>query len=118
MRSTQQLHAALIVVAVLSACSRSDKPTPTSLSAPSSPSAPLPPSPPSGRGSGTLVIRELSPAAGATLVVRSDCPAGNGTRVCVENWRGIFDVMVDREMTNAVLTVSFYDDQTKCGYSA
>jgi hypothetical protein len=26
--------------------------------------------------------------------------------------------MVDREMTHAVLTVSFYDGQTKCGYGA
>ena len=26
--------------------------------------------------------------------------------------------MVDREMTNPVLTVRFYDGQTKCGYGA
>jgi hypothetical protein len=119
MKSTKRVPLALILVAVLSACSGSDKVTPTAPSAPSSPSAPVPPSPPTrGPGSGTIAIRELSPAAGATLLVRSDCPAGHVTRVCVENWQGTFDVTVDREMTYAVLTVSFYDGQTKCGYGA
>jgi len=50
--------------------------------------------------------------------VRSDCPAGHGTTVCAEDWRGTFEVLVDREMTYPVLTVSFYDGQTKCGYGA
>jgi hypothetical protein len=119
MKSTKQVPLALILVAVLSACSGSDKATPTAPSAPSSPSAPVPPSPPtSGPGSGTIAIRELSPAPGATLVVRSDCLAGHVTGVCAENWRGAFDVLVDREMPNAVLTVRFYDGQTKCGYGA
>jgi hypothetical protein len=36
--------------------------------------------------------------------------------MCTDEWRGTFDVMVDREMTYAVLTVSFYDGQTMCGY--
>jgi hypothetical protein len=36
--------------------------------------------------------------------------------MCTEQWRGTFDVMVDREMANAVLNVRFYDGQTLCGY--
>ena len=63
-------------------------------------------------------MREVSPAAGATLAVQSDCPAGLVTRICTNMWQGTFDVMVDREMTNAVLTVRFFDGQTKCGYGA
>jgi hypothetical protein len=119
MRSTKHVPLAPILVVVLSACSGSDSAMPTAPSAPSSPSAPALPSPPtSGPGSGTIFIRELSPAAGATLMVRSDCPAGHVTRVCAEDWRGTFDVLVDRDMTNAVLTVYFYDGQTTCGYTA
>lgn len=117
MRSTKQLPLALILVAILSACSGSDYATPTAPSAPSSSTAPVPPSPPtSGPGSGTIAVRELSPAPGAMLAVRSDCPAGSVTRMCIDQWRGTFDVIVDREMTNAVLNVRFYDGQTICGY--
>jgi hypothetical protein len=50
------------------------------------------------------------------LAVKSHCPPGQ--RMCTDKWHGTFDVTVDREMTNAVLTVSFFDGQTKCGYGA
>ena len=63
-------------------------------------------------------MREVSPAAGTTLAVQSGCPAISVMRICTDSWRGTFDVMVDREMTNAVLTVRFYDGQTRCGYGA
>ena len=53
------------------------------------------------------------------LAVQSNCPpAYPGYLLCTDKWHGTFDVTVDREMTNAVLTVSFYDGQTKCGYGA
>jgi hypothetical protein len=117
MKRSTHAPLALILTAVLSACSLSDTAAP---SAPSSPLAPVPPSPPpaSGPGTGTIAIRELSPAPGTKLAVQSHCPAGSVTRMCTDQWRGTFDVMVDREMTNAVLTVSFYDGQTICGYGA
>lgn len=117
MRRITRLPLALILVAVLSACRGSDYATPTAPSPPSSPPVPVPPSAPtSGPGSGTIAVGELSPAPGARLAVRSDCPAGSGTQMCIEQWRGTFDVIVDREMTNAVLNVRFYDGHTICGY--
>jgi hypothetical protein len=118
MTRTRHAPLALILMAVLSACSDSDTSTPIAPSAP--PSVPVPPgapAPPRGPGTGTIAIRELSPAPGTTLAVLN-CPAGSVTRICTEQWRGIFDVLVDREMTNAVLTVSFYDGQRICGYGA
>lgn len=113
MKSTKHAPLALILMAVLSACSEPDRSTPIAPSAPVAPSAPA-----TGSGTGTIAIRELSPAPGTELAVQSNCPAGTATRTCTDQWRGTFDVMVDREMTNAVLTVSFYDGQTICGYGA
>ena len=53
------------------------------------------------------------------LTVQSDCPpAYPGYLLCTDKWHGTFDVTVDREMTNAVLTVRFYDGQRWCGYGA
>jgi hypothetical protein len=114
MKSTKHAPLALFLMAVLSACGKSDRSTPI---APSAPVAPSAPAPPRGPGNGTIAIRELSPAPGTTLAVLN-CPTGSVTRMCTEQWRGIFDIMVDREMTNAVLTVSFYDGQRICGYGA
>lgn len=113
MKSTTHAPLALILAAVLCACSESDRSTPLA------PSVPVAPSPsPRGPGTGTIAIRELSPAPGTKLAVQSNCPAGTATRMCTDQWRGTFDVMVDREMTFPVLTVRFYDGQTMCGYGA
>ena len=114
----------VIALAVLSACSGSTTSTPIAPSLLPVAPTPVPPSAgpghstPAGPGQGTIAIRELSPAGGATLAVRGDCRVGDATRICTDTWRGAFDVMVDREMTNAVLTVRFYDGQTICGYGA
>jgi hypothetical protein len=118
-KSANCVTVVLFLLVCLSACRGSDTTTPTGpTTLPVPPAAPAPPFPGAGPGQGTITIRELNPAAGATLAVRNDCPAGRGTRVCTDQWRGTFDVTVDREMTNAVLTVSFYDGQTICGYGA
>ena len=117
MRSTKHLPVALISMAVLSACSESDTSTPIAPSAPVVAPIALP-NGPTVPGTGTIAIRELSPAPGTKLAVQSRCPVGTATRMCTDEWRGTFEVMVDRDMTNAVLTVSFYDGQTICGYGA
>jgi hypothetical protein len=105
----------LILIGVLSACGRFDTSTPiTPSQTPVMPALPGPPGP----GHGTIAVRQLSPAAGATLAVESDCPAGRVTRLCTESWQGTFDVTVDRDMTYAVLTVSFYNGDKRCGYGA
>jgi len=119
MKSAKHVTLLLFVVGVVSACG-SDITTPAAPSRPPVAPAPAPPAPPSpaGPGRGTIVIGELTPAVGATLAVQSECPGGRVTRVCTDSWRGRFEVTVDREMTYAVLTVTFYDGETKCGYGA
>jgi hypothetical protein len=116
-QSTRHALLTLILIAVLGACSESDTSTPIAPSTPVAPPAPPAPAPPGGPGTGTIAIRELSPASGTTLAVLN-CPAGSVTRLCTEQWRGIFDVTVDRDMTNAVLTVGFYNGPRICGYGA
>ena len=107
--------AALILLAVLTACSGPSRMTPT---APSASSAPPPVLPvPSGTGSGTMTIRELSPSPGTTLTV-SDCAGTPTARRCAEQWRSTVDVLVDRDMTNAVLVMTFYEGDRLCGLSA
>jgi hypothetical protein len=58
-----------------------------------------------------------SPGPGASLLV-GECRFGNVTRTCADGWRGTFNVSLDREMVWAVLTVSFYDGDVRCGYAA
>ena len=117
MHKVSHLTSALFLLAVLPACNGGGK-TPTAPSAPPSmpqisQSAPVP----RGPGSGTIAIREFSPNPGATMTV-SDCPGTPTTRRCVEQWRSTVDVLVDRDMTNAVLVMMFYDGDRLCGLSA
>ena len=110
------------VLAVVSAGCGSNS-TPTAPSAPPatsqpSPSTPSPSTPESrGPGHGTITIREFSPSPGATLTV-SDCAGGAATRPCAEQWRSTVDVLVDRDMTYAVLVMTFYDGDRLCGLTA
>ena len=115
MKCSRRLTVGLSLSAILSACGSS---TPT---APSRPTvvtpAPAPsPAPPSA-ARGEITIREISPGSGATLTVRA-CDSGNITRICTDQWRGTFEVVMDGGMSNAVLTVSFYNGPTRCGYAA
>lgn len=121
-RYLRLLGVAAISCAVFSGCDSEPSVLrlPTGASPPPPPTQPSPqPSPPPvAPGQGTIALREVSPAAGATLAVQSNCPSGQVTRICTDMWRGTFDVLVDREMPTAVLTVRFYNGQTKCGYGA
>jgi hypothetical protein len=116
----------LLVGALLGACSAAKGVIPSSPSMPdASGRPPTPPptgtEPATGPGGGTIAVRELSPAAGALLIVPSNCPLsspGDLPRTCTQSWHGTFEVTVDRPMSNAVLTVRFYDGQTICGYGA
>jgi hypothetical protein len=106
-----------VVLAVVGTGCRSHS-TPTAPSGPPATSRPSPSTPvSSGPGQGTITIREFSPSPGATLTVRA-CPSGAVTRPCADQWRSTIDVHVNREMTNAVLVVRFYDGVTLCGLSA
>lgn len=116
MRRIKRLPLALALMAVLGACGGPDNTTPTA--PPPTPPPPVPPPgpPTGGPGSGTITIRELSPGLGAKLAVQNPCPTGSATRMCIDQWRGTFDVVIDREMTNAILNVRFFDGETLCGY--
>jgi hypothetical protein len=110
---------AVILVGFLTACSGANILPPTAPSTPLSPVTPAPAPNPAGAalGNGTIAIRELIPGSGATLIL-GDCPFGPANRRCAGPWSGTFDVLVDRDMTYAVLTVWFYNGQTICGYGA
>ena len=109
------LPVAAVLAVVSAGCSSNS--TPTVPSAASATSPPSPSTPMRGPGSGTIVIRELSPSPGATLTV-SDCAGGAPTRPCAEQWRTTVDVLVDRDMTYAVLVMTFYDGDRLCGLTA
>ena len=117
---TWPIAVGVFVLATSSACTGFDEPIPTAPSYATQPrpagSISLPPE--AGIGTGTVVIRELDPGVGATLAVQSDCLNGRITVLCTDGWRGTFDVFVDRDMTNAVLTARFYDGNRFCAYAA
>jgi hypothetical protein len=101
-----------LVLVVCSACQQSHS------VAPSAPSVSTP-APPTAEGvSGTIIVRELNPGTGSTLAVQHNCIVNGRARLCIGDWDGGFDVQVNRAMSHAVLTVSFYDGQAKCGYAA
>jgi hypothetical protein len=121
MRRTWRITLGAFVLGALSACNESSGVTPigpSSSTPPPASASPPPLLPGSGIGRGTVAIRELNPGVGATLRVRNDCLNVRATVLCTESWRGIFDVLVDRDMTNAVLTAGFYDGNTICAYAA
>src|SRR5262245_4954905 len=103
MQKVSHVTSGLIVLAGLTACNGAGGTTPTAPSAPPSTAQTSQPTPvPRGPGSGTITIRDFSPSPGATLIV-SDCVGGAPTRPCAEQWRSTLDVLVDRDMTYAVL---------------
>jgi hypothetical protein len=114
MKTVPLIASTVLLLTTLTACGGSDKSAQTVL-APSPVATPVPT--PGLVGRGAFAIRDISPAPGATLGV-GDCRVGNVSRACADQWRGTFDVTVDLEMTNAVLTVAFYDGDRLCGYAA
>jgi hypothetical protein len=118
MRNATHLTIVLFLLTFSAACSGSSQMTPTAPSAPPPPPQSLQPtSTPPGPGSGTVTIREFSPNPGATLTV-TDCPGIPATQRCAGQWRSTVDVLVDRDMTNAVLVMRFYEGDRLCGLSA
>ena len=117
MHKVSHVTTALFLLAVLPACSGGGITPFAPSAAPStpqtSPSTPVQ----GGAGSGTITIREFSPSPGAIMTV-SDCAGTPATRRCVEQWQSTVDVLVDRDMTNAVLVMTFYDGDRLCGLSA
>ena len=115
MKCSRHLTVGLSLTAILSACSGSTPTAPSSSTVAAT--APVPARVPPSAARGEITIGEISPGPGATLTVRA-CDMGNLTRICTDQWRGTFEVVLDRGMSDAVLTVTFYDGPTRCGYAA
>ena len=62
-------------------------------------------------------MRDIRPQPGAVLSIR-DCQTGSAMRLCTDDWRGTFDVAIDRELRHVVLTAAFYQGDVLCGYAA
>jgi hypothetical protein len=77
------------------------------------------PAPPPQPANGRITAVSIEPQVGATMNVR-DCELAAGatdTAVCVDQFRGLFEVVADRPVASPVLTVGFYDGFEFCGYA-
>lgn len=114
----------LPIILLLAGCSGPDRVPPTGPGPAQPPgettTPPAPPVPapqPTPTTTGTINLLRVSPDAGASLVVGT-CRVGSVTRECAADWKGTFDVTVDRDVRDPVLTVSFFQGETRCGYAA
>ena len=107
-----RLVTCVLIVAVFSGCGGSESPLPSS-------TAPTPVTlTPSGSARGEIRVSAVTPSANSALTVHDCGPSWtgiNGRHVCTEEWRGSFDVAVDRDVAGAVLTVSFEGASGRCG---
>jgi hypothetical protein len=126
MKRVSSATIALVLLPMLNACGGADGATPTGPTTtpvrttgptPGVPPGPPPEERPQSSATGDIRIVALSHDPDGRLAVR-DCVSGNAVRTCTDDWSGMFEVSVDRDMVWAVLTVSFYDGPTRCGYAA
>jgi hypothetical protein len=99
----------LLVAATALGCGGSGITGPTASSAPPPQSA-----------NGRITEVSIEPQVGATMNAR-DCELADGstrTAVCVDQFRGLFEVVADRPVRYPVLTVGFYEGFEFCGYAA
>ena len=107
MKCARHLGTGLMALAFLTGCDGAGRgSTPTQPSLPS-PAATAPPA-----VTGEITITSISPEPGATVPVRACAPGSD--RLCADQPQLTFDVVVDRDIPNAVLTVRF--DQ--CGFTS
>ena len=118
-----RLVSAIASLALVSACGDRSMISPTEASArqasDSGVSAPPPALQPTSQSvaTGAIEMASSSPASGAALPVRS-CQFGAVTRSCADGWVGTFNVSLNDELRNPVLTVAFYSGDVLCGYAA
>jgi hypothetical protein len=91
---------------------------PTSPSTPPS-AQPIPtpvpvPLPPPARGNGEIAIRSIEPASGASIKVQ-ECVTNGYRWFCADEPRMTFEVVVDRDIPDAALAVTFYVGVQRCG---
>jgi hypothetical protein len=73
--------------------------------APTQPSSQAPAPGPAATVNGEIIITSISPAPGGTVRARACAPGS--ARFCADQAQMAFDVVVDQDIPNAVLTVSF-----------
>jgi hypothetical protein len=86
---------------------------------PTTPTTLLPPTNPSPAAPrGEITVRSQTPASPASLIVR-ECtyPNTTYTEMCSTQLKVAFDVQFQNEISNAVLTASFYAGSQQCGFA-
>lgn len=120
MRPVKSLVAALTFV-IISACGEQPTtPTPVPNAVPRPSSGPTPP----GIRDGEITITAAMPAPGGQVTLGS-CPQGlNGPQhsptaqlFCSNDLRMTFDVVVDRDIPNAMLSLTFSDGRQDCAFA-
>lgn len=113
---TSATLAALSLTILMSACDHQT----VGGNEPSSPTAPTTPLPPTGPSPvdprGEITVRSITPASPATLIVR-DCtyPNSQYTERCSRQLQMVVDVQFENEVSNAVVTATFYAGSQRCG---
>ena len=112
MKTPAYLAAALVTLLAVSACdgpsARNSVPNPS----PTAPSAPAP--------QGEITVRSITPGSGATLTVRRCEWYPLYVDFCADRSPMTFDVQYGAHVSEAVVTVGFYNGSQRCGlaYSA
>jgi len=100
MKYARYLAIAFMALTSVTGCEDTDRPL-----TPTQPSPPAPAPGPTSTINGEITITSISPATGATVPVHACAPGS--TRFCADQPRMTLDVVVDQDIPNAVLTVSF-----------
>ena len=110
--------AAAVAVAGLVGCGQPAAVVPTAPS-PTTASAPTPvPRPPAQTVRGEIRVAALTHPTGSALYVDDCGPAWTGiagSHLCTTEWRGAFDVVIDRTLSDVYITVAFENDGRRCG---
>ncbi len=86
---------------------------------PTTPTTTLSPTvPPAAAPRGEITVRSQTPASPASLIVR-ECtyPNTTYTEMCSSELKVAFDVQFQNEISNAVLTATFYAGSQRCGFA-
>ena len=113
MMINSRICACLLLSAALVGCGRSESGLPT---APTPPPVATPTPTPTTQGA--ISLGTVTHPGGSTLTVHDCGPSWTGiagNHVCTEEWRGAFEVVVNRDVAAATITVTFEGPAGRCG---
>ena len=103
-----------LTTAILGGCSgNSGSESPTSPTPPAATATPV-----SQAVSGNITLAAVTHPSGSTLTVQRCEPAFTGIagdHVCKDDWFVAFDIVLDRDLADVVMTVSLEDGNERCG---